>query len=159
MCCLLSFKPALKAARQEEQMKILSLIYGADVKHARWARDFFFSPLFLRISILQNTGLFTCSISFTSWWQWKTVKIDALIKGTRGNGEKKKKSSAASGSRQKKKSGSRCSRLSKSKLAGEARCAASPLRARCSKSPEVNRRSSHAGLRALSSRYQCLKAL
>lgn len=94
MCCLLSFKPALTAARQEEQMKILSLIHGADVKHARWARDLFFFPLFLRISILQNTGLFMCSISFTSWWQWKTVKIDALIKGTRGTSEKKRNSSA-----------------------------------------------------------------
>jgi len=35
-----------------------------------------------------------CSISFTSWWQWKPVKIVTVIKGTSGTGKKKKNSSA-----------------------------------------------------------------
>lgn len=93
-----------KRWRQEMQKKILSLIYSIDVKHLRLRYTIFLS----RFPYRKNTGLYMCS--FTSWWQWKTVKIDTVIKGTSGNGEKKKNSSAVE-----RKWVCCCSRLSKSK--------------------------------------------
>lgn len=94
MCCLLHFKRAVNSVTHRKQRWKYYRFLFFFVFLQGWCQT---SEIILfpsKFPYCKIVVFFMRCISFTSRWQGKTVKIDTVIKGTSGTGEKKKNSSA-----------------------------------------------------------------
>lgn len=77
ICCLFYFKWALEPVRCCKYYRWFTRL----MSNIRNKLETHISSTF---PYCKNTGRLVSSLSSTPWWQWKTVKIDGLIKGTSG---------------------------------------------------------------------------